>query len=153
MDPDTLYEPSYIDKMCLPFFFDKKLVCCFSTAKCYQDTFRISPWLAIRNRIKIAASRLYPLSRGMSRVLRLRAHALSVRKDVLQSIGYPADMPMASGCDDGLIGLQLYSHGRFKHIQTSIFTCLPRDKKPYEPFPFCNQILLKKTPKENPVAG
>ena len=49
MDPDTIYDPYYIDKMVLPFFKDKGLVLCCSVSKSYENDFQLSTKMQLRN--------------------------------------------------------------------------------------------------------
>ncbi len=139
MDPDTIYDPYYIDKMVLPFFQDEKLVMCYSVSKSYHDDFQLSLKMRIRNKLKVAYFR-WKMSRGfIFKVKHIRAVGMSIKKEIIAPIGYETDLRAVSGCDDGMLAIHLYNKGKFKYVKVDIHTALPPKREPGKPFPFCNQ--------------
>jgi glycosyltransferase involved in cell wall biosynthesis len=139
MDPDTIYDPSYIDRMVLPFFKEKELVLCYSISKSYEDNFQLGLRMQLRNWIKKTYYQ-WKLSQGfVTRIKYVRAVAMAVRKNKLIPIGYPTDLKSVGGCDDGLIAAQLNLFGKFKCVNTNIFTALQPPREPTKPYPFCNE--------------
>ena len=138
MDPDTLYDPYYIDKMVLPFFQDKDLVLCYSVSKSYAHDFQLSSRMKIRNALKVAYFR-WKISRCfIHKIKHIRAVGMAIKKEVIDTIGYDTDLRAVSGCDDGMLAIHLYNKGRFKYIPVDIYTALPPEREPGQPFPFCN---------------
>ncbi|MEM9648049.1 MAG: glycosyltransferase family A protein [Bacteroidota bacterium] len=142
MDPDSIYDPYYIDKMALPFFMDKDLVLCYSVSQSYEEDFQLSTKMHIRNRLKVAYFR-WKLSRGFtSRIKHIRAVCMAMRKQVLNPIGYETDLRIVSGCDDGMLAMHLHNLGTSKYIDVAVYTALPPKRERSKPFPFCNERFL-----------
>lgn len=139
MDPDTIYDPSYVDKMALPFYEDKDLVLCYSMSKSYKNNFQLDFQNHIKNWIKKPYFRWKSTQRFVIRMSNVRACAMAIRKNAILTIGYPTDLKSVAGCDDGLIAVKLNHAGKFKYIPTNIFTALPPLREKSEPFPFCNE--------------
>ena len=139
MDPDTIYDPYYIDKMVLPFFKDKDLVLCYSVSKSYENDFQLSTKMKIRNRLKVAYFR-WKISKGfIHKIKHIRAVGMAIKKEAIEGIGYDTDLRAVSGCDDGMLAIHLYNKGTFKYVPIDIYTALPPKREPGKPFPFCNQ--------------
>ncbi|PRX57569.1 glycosyltransferase family 2 protein [Flagellimonas meridianipacifica] len=139
MDPDTIYDAYYIDKMVLPFFQEKELVLCYSVSKSYENNFQLSTRMKIRNRLKVAYFR-WKISRGfIHKIKHIRAVGMAIRKEALDTTGYDTDLRAVSGCDDGMLAIHLYNKGTFKYVSIDIYTALPPKREPGKPFPFCNQ--------------
>ena len=139
MDPDTLYEPHYIDKMALPFFLESKLVLCYSNTISYEDGMTLSSKMRFRNYLKTKYFR-YRLSQGpLKRMKFVRAACLAFRREPFLKIGYRTDLKAVAGCDDGIVAIDLNNSGTSKYIATTVYTALPPAREPGKPFPFCNE--------------
>jgi cellulose synthase/poly-beta-1,6-N-acetylglucosamine synthase-like glycosyltransferase len=139
MDPDSIYDPYYIDRMVLPFFEDKDLVMCYSVSKSYEDDFQLSTKMKLRNWLKVLFFG-WKLSQGFTnRIKYIRAVAMAIRKEALLQTGYPTDLKVVSGCDDGMLAMQLNNLGTFKYVPIDVYTALPPPREPGKPFPFCNE--------------
>jgi glycosyltransferase involved in cell wall biosynthesis len=143
MDPDTIYDPYYIDKMVLPFFKDKDLVLCCSVSKSYENNFQLSTKMQLRNWIKEKYFKRKLSQSFMNRIKHVRAVAMAMRKNTLIPLGYPIDLKAVAGCDDGMIAIQLNLIGKCKYVSANIFTALPPPRDPGKPFPFCNERFIK----------
>ncbi|MEO9513150.1 MAG: glycosyltransferase family A protein [Flavobacteriaceae bacterium] len=142
MDPDSIYDPYYIDKMALPFFMDKKLVLCYSVSKSYENDFQLSRKMRFRNRVKNRYFR-WKLSQGFTtKVKHIRAVCMAIRRETLIPIGYDTDLRAVSGCDDGMLAIKLGNSGKFKYIHIDVYTALPPKREPAKPFPFCNERFM-----------
>lgn len=142
MDPDSIYDPYYIDKMVLPFFQDKELVLCYSVSKSYEKDFQLSRKMRFRNRIKNIYFR-WKLSKGFTtQVKYIRAVGMAMKREALAPIGYETDLRVVSGCDDGMLAIKLRNSGTFKYVPIDIYTALPPEREPGKPFPFCNERFL-----------
>ena len=150
MDPDSIYDPYYIDKMVLPFFMDKDLVLCYSVSQSYENEFQLSPKMRIRNKIKLVYFR-WKLSQNFTTKIKfIRAVSMAVRKEALLPVGYDTDLRAVSGCDDGMLAIHLHNKGTFKYVSTKVFTALPPKREPGKPFPFCNERFHTS---KNPLAA
>ena len=159
MDPDSIYDPYYIDKMALPFFENKDLVLCYSVSKSYEDNFQLSLRMKLRNSLKNLYFR-WKLSRGfVLKIKHIRAVCMAMRRDAVLPIGYETDLRAVSGCDDGMLAIKLYQSGQFQFIPVDVYTALPPKRKPAKPFPFCNlkympsKKAIQKTYEELQVEG
>lgn len=142
MDPDSIYDTYYIDKMVLPFFENKDLVMCYSISKSYEDNFQLSRKMKLRNWLKVRYFG-WKLSQGfMNRIKYIRAVAMSFRKEALLPSGYNTDLKVVSGCDDGMLAMHLNTLGGFKYVPIDVYTALPPPREPGKPFPFCNERFL-----------
>lgn len=142
MDPDSIYDPYYIDKMALPFFMDKELVLCYSISKSYENDFQLSSKMRFRNRIKNLYFR-WKLSQGFNtKIKHIRAVCMAVKREAIIPIGYETDLRAVSGCDDGMLAIKLYNIGKFKYIPIDVYTALPPKREPAKPFPFCNERFI-----------
>lgn len=142
MDPDSIYDPYYIDKMALPFFVDKDLVLCYSVSKSYEDDFQLSSKMKFRNKLKNIYFR-WKLSQDFTtKIKHIRAVCMAIRIDSILPIGYETDLRAVSGCDDGMLAIKLYSVGKFKYIPIDVYTALPPKREPAKPFPFCNERFM-----------
>ena len=144
MDPDSIYDPYYIDKMVLPFFEDPDLVMCYSISKSYGRDFQLTRKMQIRNWLKVNYFS-WKLSQGfMNRIKYIRAVAMAIRRETILPIGYNTDLKVVSGCDDGILAIYLNNLGKFKYVPVSVYTALPPPREPGKPFPFCNERFLVK---------
>ncbi|MCL6274716.1 glycosyltransferase family 2 protein [Muricauda sp. 2012CJ35-5] len=143
MDPDSIYDPYYIDKMALPFFIDKDLVLCYSISQSYEDNFQLSPKMRLRNKLKLVYFRWKLSGKFTTKIKHIRAVAMAIRRDALEPIGYETDLKAVSGCDDGMLAMHLHNLGSFKYIPVDVYTALPPKREPGKPFPFCNERFLK----------
>jgi len=142
MDPDSIYDPYYIDKMALPFFVDKELVLCYSVSKSYENDFQLSSKMRFRNKLKTTYFR-WKLSQGFTtKIKHIRAVSMAIRRETLLPIGYDIDLRAVSGCDDGMLAIHLYNLGKFKFVPVEVYTALPPKREPGKPFPFCNEKFL-----------
>nr|WP_299074152.1 glycosyltransferase [uncultured Allomuricauda sp.] len=142
MDPDSIYDPYYIDKMALPFFMDNELVLCYSVSKSYETDFQLSSKMRFRNRVKNLYFR-WKLSQGFTtRMKYIRAVSMAIKKEAILPIGYETDLRVVSGCDDGMLAIKLHSIGKFKYIPVDVYTALPPKREPAKPFPFCNERFM-----------
>jgi glycosyltransferase involved in cell wall biosynthesis len=147
MDPDSIYDPYYIDKMVLPFFKDPGLVLCYSISQSYTGNFQLPLKMKIRNWLKMRYFR-WKLSLGfMNRIKFIRAVALAYRREVFAPLGYNTDLKAVAGCDDGLLAILLNNLGRFKYIPVAVHTALPPPRDPGRPFPFCNERFFPEAAK------
>ncbi|PIB38713.1 glycosyltransferase family 2 protein [Maribacter sp. 4G9] len=138
MDPDSIYDPYYIDKMVLPFYKDPKLVLCYSISQSYQQDFQLPLKMRLRNWAKVHYFRT-KLSLGFSsRIKHIRAVAMAYRREAMLKFGYNTDLKVVSGCDDGMVAIALNNSGKFKYVPISVHTALPPAREPGRPFPFCN---------------
>jgi cellulose synthase/poly-beta-1,6-N-acetylglucosamine synthase-like glycosyltransferase len=138
MDPDSIYDTYYIDKMVLPFYKDPKLVLCYSISQSYQQDFRLPLKMRLRNWAKVHYFRT-KLSLGFSsRIKHIRAVAMAYRREAMLKFGYNTDLKVVSGCDDGMVAIALNNSGKFKYVPISVYTALPPAREPGRPFPFCN---------------
>ncbi len=144
LDPDSLYDPYYIDRMALPFFEDEKLVMCYSVSKRYESDFRLSQKMKMRNWLKVQVFKSR-LSRGFEeRIKYIRAVCIAFKRESFVDIGYAVDLPLVAGCDDGMLAMHLHRKGVFKYVKVDVYTALPPPREPGKPFPFCNERFLKK---------
>ncbi|MEO1486055.1 MAG: glycosyltransferase family A protein [Bacteroidota bacterium] len=144
LDPDSLYDPYYIDRMVLPFFEDEKLVMCYSVSKSYESDFRLSQKMKLRNWLKVQVFKR-KLSKGFQeRIKYIRAVCIAFKKESFVGIGYAVDLPLVAGCDDGMLAMHLHRKGTFKYVAVDVYTALPPPREPGKPFPFCNERFLKK---------
>lgn len=150
LDPDSIYDPYYIDDMALPFFVDKDLVLCYSVSKSYENDFQLSPRMRFRNSLKVAYFRWKLSQKFTTKIKHIRAVCMAIRKEAILPIGYDIDLRAVSGCDDGMMAIHLYSKGKFKYIPIDVYTALPPKREPGKPFPFCNERFMpvKKTLEE-----
>ncbi len=146
MDPDSIYDPYYIDKMALPFFVDKELVLCYSVSQSYEWDFQLSSRMKFRNRLKVAYFRWKLSQKFTTKIKHIRAVSMAIRKEALLPIGYDTDLRVVSGCDDGMLAMHLHNIGGFKYVGVDVFTALPPKREPGKPFPFCNERF--RTPKK-----
>jgi len=144
MDPDSIYDPYYIDKMVLPFFEDSELVLCYSVSQSYEEGFGLSRRMKIRNWLKVKYFRWKLSLNFMKRIKYIRAVAMSMRKETLIKTGYPTDLRVVSGCDDGMLAIFLNNLGKFRYVSVDVYTALPPPREPGKPFPFCNERFLEK---------
>nr|WP_299383033.1 glycosyltransferase family A protein [Allomuricauda sp.] len=144
MDPDSIYDPYYIDKMALPFFVDKELVLCYSVSQSYEEDFQLSNKMRLRNRLKVAYFRWKLAQKFTTKIKHIRAVCMAVRRETLLTVGYDTDLRAVSGCDDGILAMRLHNLGSFKYVNIDVFTALPPKREPGKPFPFCNARFLKK---------
>ncbi|TXN37210.1 glycosyltransferase family 2 protein [Flagellimonas hymeniacidonis] len=142
MDPDSIYDPYYIDKMALPFFVDKELVLCYSVSKSYEEDFRLSSKMRFRNTLKTVYFRWKLSQNFTTKIKHIRAVCMAIRRETLLPIGYDVDLRAVSGCDDGMLAIHLYNLGKFKYIPVDVYTALPPKREPGKPFPFCNERFL-----------
>ncbi len=143
MDPDTLYEPHYIDKMAIPFYFDANLVLCYSISKSYEDKMACSSGMHARNFLKSIYFKIKLAQKPEKRMKYIRAACLAVRKQALINVGgYRTDIKAVAGCDDGILAIDLNNSGSFKFVSTQVYTALPPKREPGKPFPFCNERFL-----------
>ncbi len=142
MDPDSIYDPYYIDKMALPFFVDKELVLCYSVSKSYEEDFRLSSKMRFRNTLKTVYFRWKLSQNFIIKIKHIRAVCMAIRRETLLPIGYDVDLRAVSGCDDGMLAIHLYNLGKFKCIPVDVYTALPPKREPGKPFPFCNERFL-----------
>nr|WP_299340721.1 glycosyltransferase family A protein [Allomuricauda sp.] len=143
MDPDTIYDPYYIDHMVLPFFEDKDLVLTYSVSKSYENDFQLSSKMRIRNKLKEVYFRLKMRKGFTSRIKHIRAVCMAIKRDVLLPIGYETDLRAVSGCDDGMLAMHLHGKGKFRYVSVDVYTALPPKREPGKPFPFCNERFFK----------
>ena len=139
MDPDSIYDPYYIDKMALPFFVDKDLVLCYSISQSYEMDFQLSPRMRFRNKLKLAYFRWKLAQKFTTKIKHIRAVTMAMRRETLLPIGYDTDLKVVSGCDDGMLAIHLHNLGTFKYVKVDVFTALPPAREPGKPFPFCNE--------------
>lgn len=139
MDPDTLYEAHYIDKMAIPFFIDEKLVLNYAISKSYEEGMICSNRMNFRNFLKTLLFRLRLMQQAEKRVKFIRAACIGVRRDTLSKVGYRTDIKAVAGCDDGILAIDLLSTGTFKYVHANVYTALPPPREPGKPFPFCNE--------------
>lgn len=143
MDPDSIYDPYYIDKMVLPFFEDPELVMCYSISKSYGQDFQLTKRMKIRNWLKVKYFG-WKLSQGfMNRIKYVRAVAMAIRRETIAPLGYNTDLKVVSGCDDGILAIYLNNLGKFKYVPIDVYTALPPPREPGKPFPFCNERFLR----------
>lgn len=142
MDPDSIYDPYYIDKMALPFFVDKDLVLCYSVSKSYENDFQLSSRMRLRNRLKVAYFRWKLSQKFITKIKHIRAVCMAIRREAILPIGYDTDLRAVSGCDDGMMAIHLYNKGGFKYIPIDVYTALPPKREPGKPFPFCNERFM-----------
>ncbi|BFP40365.1 hypothetical protein FGF1_12100 [Flavobacteriaceae bacterium GF1] len=144
MDPDSIYDPYYIDKMVLPFFEDPDLVMCYSISKSYGRDFQLTRKMQIRNWLKVNYFS-WKLSQGFTNKIKyVRAVAMAIRREAILPIGYNTDLKVVSGCDDGILAMYLNNMGKFKYVSVDVYTALPPPREPGKPFPFCNERFLIK---------
>lgn len=143
MDPDSIYDPYYIDKMALPFFVDKDLVLCYSVSQSYENDFQLSPKMKLRNRLKLLYFRWKLSQKFTTKIKHIRAVTMAMRKATLLEVGYDTDLRVVSGCDDGMLAIHLHNRGTFKYVGVDVFTALPPKREPGKPFPFCNERFLQ----------
>ncbi len=144
MDPDSIYDTYYMDKMILPFFNDPNLVMCYSVSKSYENDFQLSGRMRIRNWLKVKYFS-WRLSQSFeNRIKYVRAVAMSIRREKMLPFGYSTDLKVVSGCDDGMLAMQLNNSGSFKYVAVEVYTALPPPREPGKPFPFCNERFLLK---------
>ncbi|MCL6267154.1 glycosyltransferase family 2 protein [Flagellimonas myxillae] len=142
LDPDTIYDPYYVDKMVLPFFKDQDLVLCYAVSQSYREDFQLPLKMRLRNRLKVAYFR-WKLAKGFTTKIKyIRAVGMAIRKEKLLPIGYDTDLKAVSGCDDGMLAMHLHNTGTFKYVAVDIHTALPPKREPGKPFPFCNERFL-----------
>ncbi|MEO0571303.1 MAG: glycosyltransferase family A protein [Bacteroidota bacterium] len=146
MDPDSIYDRYYIDKMVLPFFDNPNVVMCYSVSKSYEKDFRLSQRMQIRNWLKVKYFSWRLTQSFENSIKYIRAVAMSIRKEAIISFGYPTDLKAVSGCDDGMLAMQLNTVGAFKFVDVDVYTALPPPREPGRPFPFCNERFLLKKP-------
>ncbi|WP_431126019.1 glycosyltransferase family 2 protein [Flagellimonas flava] len=139
MDPDSIYDPYYIDKMALPFFVDKDLVLCYSVSQSYENDFQLSPKMRLRNKLKLAYFRWKLSQKFTTKIKHIRAVSMAMRRETLLPIGYDTDLRVVSGCDDGMLAIHLHNLGTFRYVNVEVFTALPPEREPGKPFPFCNE--------------
>ncbi len=142
LDPDSIYDPYYIDKMALPFFVDKDLVLCYSVSKSYENDFQLSFRMRFRNRLKVAYFRWKLAQKFTTKIKHIRAVCMAIRKEAILPIGYDTDLRAVSGCDDGMLAIHLYNKGKFKYVPIDVYTALPPKREPGKPFPFCNERFM-----------
>lgn len=145
MDPDSIYDPYYVDKMVLPFFYDEKVVLCYALTKRYKGAFEVDFFLKIRNWLKLSYYHLLMRSRNVQQSRFVRGVAMAVRREVFAPIGYLTDLRVAPGCDDGMVAMHMHNHGKFKFVPISVYTATPPKRAPNQPFPFCNQRFYNST--------
>ncbi len=145
MDPDSIYDPYYIDKMVLPFFEEEDLVLCYSVSKSYIHDFGLTPKMNLRNWLKVRYFKWKLSQSFINKIKFVRAVTMSYRKEALAPIGYPIDLKAVSGCDDGMVAMHLNNLGVFKYVSVDVYTALPPPREPGKPFPFCNERFYKKS--------
>ena len=142
LDPDTIYEPWYIDKMAIPFFVDTELVLCYSISQSYKDDFKLPKKMQLRNWLKKVYFK-WKLSQDILTQMKfIRAACLAVRKEAFLPLGYRTDLRVVSGCDDGIAAMELYTQGKFKYVSASVYTALPPPREAGKSFPFCNERFM-----------
>ena len=139
MDPDSIYGERYVDQMVLPFFENKNVVLCHTISRSYAKDFQLPLRVGFRNFLKHIYFRVRIVTGFFNRITSVRAHGLSFRSDVLKESGYPTDLRAVSGCDDGIIAMQLYAKGSFNYVPALVYTERPIGKPPGKPFPYCNE--------------
>ncbi|TAI47160.1 glycosyltransferase family 2 protein [Flagellimonas allohymeniacidonis] len=150
MDPDTIYDPYYIDHMVLPFFEEEDLVLTYSVSKSYDADFQLSRKMKLRNKLKEMYFRMKMAKGFTSRIKHIRAVCMAIKKDALLPIGYETDLRAVSGCDDGMLAMHLHTKGIFQYVPVDVYTALPPKREPGKPFPFCNERFINtNTPLED----
>jgi glycosyltransferase involved in cell wall biosynthesis len=139
IDLDTIYDPSYIDGMVLPFYEDKDLVLCYSITKSCKNDFQQGFKNHAGNWSRKTDVKWEFTQKFEKRIQYVQTCTKALHKNAFLPIGYPTDLKSLRDCDDGLIAVKLNPVVQYKYIPTNLFTVLPSPREKSKHYFFCNE--------------